>query len=175
MLDFDELEVQSPSVENVDVPTGYRGEDAHERFRLAELKIVQENVRRIEDDTVIEDDDDDEGPDGQFSDTKDKNATNAPIVPGCRADKARIRKLIRCRVHPERIPSSAWLEPEEETTTIHQDASRVVLSPADQAGVAETQEETLMRRRNRLQKTEDRRLLAVSNSATRQTSKPIGT
>ena len=40
MLDFDELEVQSPIVETVDVPIDYRGEDAHERFRLAELKIV---------------------------------------------------------------------------------------------------------------------------------------
>ena len=54
-----------------------------------QLKIVQENMRRIEDDIAVEDDDDDEVPDGQFSDTEDENSTNAPIVPGCRADKAR--------------------------------------------------------------------------------------
>ena len=61
MFDFDELEVRSPSVENLEVPIDYRGEDAHEIFRLAELKIFQENVRRIEDDIAAEDDDDDIG------------------------------------------------------------------------------------------------------------------
>ena len=94
MFDFDELEAQSPIVEIVDVPIDFRDEDAHERFRLAELKIVQENVRRIKDDIAVEDDDDDDVPDGQFSDTEDENPTNAPIVPDCRADKARVRNLI---------------------------------------------------------------------------------
>ena len=65
------------------MPIDYRGEDARESFRLAELKIVQENVRLIEEDIAIEtDDDDDDVPDGQFSDTEDENSINAPIVPG---------------------------------------------------------------------------------------------
>ena len=91
MFDFDEFRVQSLSVENMDVPTDYRGEDAHERFMLAELKFVQENIRRIEDDTAVEDDDDDHAPDGQFSDTEDENSTNG---------LSRIRNLIRRRVPP---------------------------------------------------------------------------
>ena len=73
-----------------------------------------------------------------------------------------------------RIPSSAWLEPEEETTTIRQDVSRVVLPPADKAGVAETQEDIAMKRRSRLQKTEDRPISADSDSTTRPSSRPIG-
>ena len=129
MFDFDEFEVRSPIVEIVDVPIDDREEDAHERFWLAELKIVQENVQRIEDDIAVEDDDDDDVPDGQFSDTEDEFSTNAPIVPWCRADKARVRNLIRRRQQPERIPSGAWLEPGEETTTIRKDASRVVPPP----------------------------------------------
>ena len=88
LFDFDDLEVKSPIVETVDVRIDFRGEDAHERFRLAELKIVQENVRRIEDGIAIESDDDDDVPDGQFSDTEDETSTNAPIVPGRLADKA---------------------------------------------------------------------------------------
>ena len=111
MFNFDELEVQSPVVETVDVPIDYRGEDAHERFRLAELKTVQENVRRIEDDIAVEDDDDDDVPDGQSSDTEDKTSTNAPIVPGCRADKARVRNLIRRRQQPDRTLRVCNLSP----------------------------------------------------------------
>ena len=112
VFDFDEFEVQSPIVEIVDVPIDDRVEDTHEWLRLVELKMIQENVRRIEDDIAVEDDDGDDVPDGQFSDTEDETSTNATIVLGCRADKARVRNLIRRRQQLGRIPSSAWLEPE---------------------------------------------------------------
>ena len=71
----------------------YSGEDAHERFRLAELRIVQENVRRIKDDIAVEDVNDDDVPDGHLGNTEDESSTNAPIRPGCRAGKARIGNL----------------------------------------------------------------------------------
>ena len=73
MSDSDELEVKSPSVEDSDGARDalreweYRGEDAHERFRLVELKIVQKNVRRIEDGIAVENGNDDDVPDGQFT------------------------------------------------------------------------------------------------------------
>ena len=47
MFDFDVLEAKSPGEASIEVPIDYRGEDAHERFRLAELRIVQENVKKI--------------------------------------------------------------------------------------------------------------------------------
>ena len=123
---------------------------------------MQENVQKIE----AADDDDDDGDcpylDGQFSDTEDENSTNAPCVPGCRAEKVRIRNRVRRRQQPDRVPSSAWLEPEEETAPIREDASREVLAPADEAGGAETQEEP------------DRPLPAVSDSTTRAPSRPLG-
>ena len=70
------------------------GEDPHERFRIAELRIVQENVKKIE--AVDDDDDDGDCPylDDQFSDTEDENSTNAPFVPGCRAEK--VKSLESC-------------------------------------------------------------------------------
>ena len=76
MFDFHDLEARSPSEASGEVPIDYRGEDAHERFRIAELKIVQENVRKIE--AVDGDDDDGDCPyfDGQFSDSEDENSTN---------------------------------------------------------------------------------------------------
>ena len=80
-------------------------------------------------------------PGGTFSDTEDEKSTNAPFRPGCRADKARIRKLVRRRQQPDRVPSSTWLERKEETAPIREDSSRVVLPPAHEAGRAETQEE----------------------------------
>ena len=43
--------------------------------------------------------------------------------------------------NPIEFPSSSWLEPEEETAHIRENASRMVLPPADEAGEAETQEE----------------------------------
>ena len=83
MLDFDELEAKRSSEALGEVTIDYRGEDAHERFRIAELRIVQENVKKIE--AEVDDGGDDECPylDGQFSDTEDENSTNAPFVPGC--------------------------------------------------------------------------------------------
>ena len=127
MFDFDDLEAKSPSEAYGEVPIDYRGEDAHERFRIAELRIVQENVRKIE--AVDDDDDDGECPylHSQFSDTEDENPTNAPFVLGCRAEKVRVRNRVRRRQQFDRVPSSAWLEPEEETAPIREDASRVVL------------------------------------------------
>ena len=115
MFDFDDLEAKSPSEASGEDPIDYRGEDAHERCRIAELKMVQENVRKI--DAVDDDDDDGDCPylDGQFSDTEDVNSANAPFVPGCRAEKVRVRNRVRRRQQPDRVPSSAWLEPEEET------------------------------------------------------------
>ena len=95
MFDFDDLDAKSPIEESGEVLIDYRGEDAHERFRLAEPKIVQENVRRIEVDIADDDDDDDECPGGQFSDTEDETLTNAPIVSGCRADKSGVLNFIR--------------------------------------------------------------------------------
>ena len=70
MFDFDDLEAKSPSEASGEVPIDYRGEDAHERFRIAELRNVQENVKKIE--AVDDVDDDGECPylDGQFSDTR---------------------------------------------------------------------------------------------------------
>ena len=65
----------------------------------------------------------------------------------------------------------AGLEPEKKATTIRQDASRVVLPPADEEGVAETQKEILMKQRRRLQKTEDRPPMAVTSPATRPPSR----
>ena len=41
MFNFEELEARSPSEESGDDAIDYRGEDAHERFRIAELRIVQ--------------------------------------------------------------------------------------------------------------------------------------
>ena len=107
-----------------------------------------------------EDDSDGDCPGGEFSETEDDKSTNAPFRPGCRADRVRTRNLVRRRQQPNRVPSGAWLEPEEETTPIHEDASRVVLPPADEAGIAETQEEepedrpimTVERRRRHRQK-----------------------
>ena len=65
------------------------------------MKIVQENVRRIEIDIAVEGDDDDDGEcpylDSQFSDTEDEISTNAPFVPGCRAEKVRVRNRVRHR------------------------------------------------------------------------------
>ena len=65
-FDVDELAVKSPSVEDSDGAQGVlqdresRGEDAHKRFLLAELRIIQENIRRFEDDIAVEDDIDDD-------------------------------------------------------------------------------------------------------------------
>ena len=164
MFDFDELKAKSPSEVSGEIAIDYRGEDAHERLRIAELRIVQERVPKIEGD----DDSDDCGEcpylDGQFSDTEDENSTNAPYVPGCRAEKVRVRNRIRRRQHPDRVPSSAWLEPDEEITHILEDASRVVFPPADEAEEAETQEELAVKRRNRLQKMEGTPISAVSDS-----------
>ena len=84
MFDFDDLEAKSPSEASGEVAIDYRGENAHERFRFAELRIVQEIVRKIE---AVDDDDDDDGKcpylDGQFSVIEDENSTNASFVPGC--------------------------------------------------------------------------------------------
>ena len=95
MFDFNELERRSPiTVEDkhhdVHRPVherDYRGEDALERFRLAEKRIVQETVMSIDGNDV---DNDDECPylDSRFSDTEGEKSTNAPFRPGCRADKA---------------------------------------------------------------------------------------
>ena len=94
MFDFDDLEAKSPSEASGEVPIDDHGEDAHERFRIAELRIVQENVRKIE--AVDDDDDDGECPylDGQFSDTEDEHSTSAPFVLGCQAEKVRIRNRV---------------------------------------------------------------------------------
>ena len=74
-------------------------------------------------------DNDDECPylDSQFGVTEDEKSTNAPFRPGCRADRARVRNLVRRRQHPGRVPSITWLERGEEIATIRRDASRVVL------------------------------------------------
>ena len=50
MFNFEELEARSPSEESGYDAFELRGEDAHERFRIAELMIVQETVRNIEGD-----------------------------------------------------------------------------------------------------------------------------
>ena len=77
MFDFDDLEAKSQSEASGDVLIDYRGEDAHKRFRLAELKILQDNVRRINIDIANEDDNDDDSEcphlDSQFSDSEDEN------------------------------------------------------------------------------------------------------
>ena len=72
--------VQRPIVETVGVPLDYRGEDAHKRFRLVELKIVQEHFRRIEDDIAVEDDDDGEVTDGQSASPRTRPG---PTLPSC--------------------------------------------------------------------------------------------
>ena len=123
MFDFEELEAKSPSENSGNDAFEFRGEDAHERFRIAELRIVQEAVRKIEDG----EDSDVSCPGGDFSDTEDENSTNARYVPGCRAEKVRVRNRVRRRQQPDRVPSSAWLEPEEDIDPIREDASRVVL------------------------------------------------
>ena len=41
MFNFDELEAKSPSEDSGYDAFEFRGEDAHERFRIAELRIVQ--------------------------------------------------------------------------------------------------------------------------------------
>ena len=155
MFDFEYLEAKSPREASIEVPIDYRVEDAHERFRIAELRIVQENVKKIEADG--DDGGDAECPylDRQFSDTEDDNSTNAPYVPGCRTEEVRVRNRVRHRQQPDLVPSCAWLEPEEKTAPIREDASRVVLLPADEAGEAEPQEEP------------DRPILAASDSTTR--------
>ena len=131
MFDFNELERRSPSTVE---------DEHHDIHRLAGRRIVQETVMSIEGNEVGGDSDDD-CPGGQFSDTEDDMSTNASLPPGCRADKARIRNLVRRRQQPDRTPSSAWLEPEEETAPIREDASRVVFPASNEAGRAETQEE----------------------------------
>ena len=73
------------------------------RFRIAEMKIVQETVRKFEGDD--DDGDNDSCPDGEFSDTEDKKCTNARIVPGARAEKVRVRNRVRRRLQPDRAPS----------------------------------------------------------------------
>ena len=143
MFDFDELDnIEEREVHRPVHEREYRCEDAIERFRLAERRIVQEAVMSIEGNEVDgEDESDGDCPGGEVSETEHETSTNALCRPGCRADKVRIRNMARRRQQPHRVPSSAWLEPEEETAPIREDASRVVLSPADEAGVAETQEE----------------------------------
>ena len=42
MFDFDDLEIKSPSEQTGHDAAEYRGEDARERYRLAELRLVQE-------------------------------------------------------------------------------------------------------------------------------------
>jgi hypothetical protein len=81
MFNFEEWEAKSPSEDSGHDAFEFRGEDAHERFRIAELRIVQETVRKIEGD----DDSDGSCPGGEFSDTEDKISTNARYVPGFRA------------------------------------------------------------------------------------------
>ena len=172
MFNFEELEAKSPSEQSVDGAVNYRGEDAHERFTIAELRIVQETLRKSEGD----EDSDVSCPGGGSSDTEDETSTNARYVPGCRAEKVRVRNRVRRRQQPDRVPSKAWLEPEEDIDPIREDASRVVLPPADEAGEAETQEELAKRRLNRLQKIDDRPISAVGD-ATRSAappSRPIG-
>ena len=65
-------QAKRPSEASGEVLADYRGEGAHERFRLAELNIVQENVRRIVIEIAVEDDDDNGGEypylDSRFSD-----------------------------------------------------------------------------------------------------------
>ena len=96
IFDFDGLEAKSPSEASEEIAIDHRGEDAHERFRISELRIVQENVKKIE--AEGDDDDDDECPhlDGQFSDTDDENSTNASFVPGCGAET--VEFVIACDV-----------------------------------------------------------------------------
>ena len=77
MFDFEELEAKSPSEDSGNDAFEFRGEDAHERFKIAELRIVQETVRKIEGD----EDSDGDCPGGEFSDTEDENSTNARYVP----------------------------------------------------------------------------------------------
>ena len=48
MFDFEDLEAKRPSEESGHDAMEFRGEDAQERVRIAELKIVQETVRKIE-------------------------------------------------------------------------------------------------------------------------------
>jgi hypothetical protein len=103
MFDFEELEAKSPSEESGNDAFEFRGEDAHERFRIAELRIVQETVRKIEGD----EDSDGDCPGGEVSDTEDENSTNARYVPGCRAEKVRVRNRVRRRQQPDRVPSKA--------------------------------------------------------------------
>ena len=110
---------------------------------MAELRIVQETVRKIEGD----EDSDGDCPGGEFSDTEDETSTNARYVPGCRAEKVRVRNRVRRRQQSDRVPSNAWLQPEEEIPHIRDDSSRVVLPLLMRQGMPK-------RRRNRVQKTD---------------------
>ena len=115
MVDFDELDnLEEREVHRSVHEREYRGEDAIERFRLAEGRIVQEAVMSIEGNEIDgEDDDDGDCPGEEFSETEDEKSTNVPFQPGWRADKVRIRNLARRRQQPNRAPSNAWLELEE--------------------------------------------------------------
>ena len=119
MFDFDELDnLKERETQQSVHKREYRGEDAVERFRLAETRIVQEAVMNIEGNEGDDDDDNGSCPGGQFSDTEDEKCANARFVPGARAEKVRVRIRVRRKQQPNRAPSLSWLEPEEETTPV---------------------------------------------------------
>ena len=82
MFDFDELDnLEGRDTQQPTHGREYRVEDAIERFRLAERRIVQEAVMNIEGNEAMDPDNVNNGdgscPGGEFSDTEDETSTNA--------------------------------------------------------------------------------------------------